>query len=101
MRHELALSLLRRRSDHVDPRPVHHPDRRHGLERSRGRFGRFNWDYDDGRDRLLVLYQKGKDKQWDAAKRIDRDIEVDCRCVLGAPVAGCGTYMCLLVATRA
>jgi hypothetical protein len=23
---------------------------------------RFNWDYDDGRDRLLVLYQKGKDK---------------------------------------
>ena len=26
---------------------------------------RFTWEYDDGRDRLLALYQKGKDKQWD------------------------------------
>src|SRR4051812_4745487 len=26
---------------------------------------RFSWEYDDGRDRLLALYQKGKDKQWD------------------------------------
>ena len=32
---------------------------------------RFTWEYDDGRDRLLALYQKGKDKQWDAQKRID------------------------------
>src|SRR6266699_3129521 len=32
---------------------------------------RFSWEYDDGRDRLLALYQKGKDKQWDSAKRID------------------------------
>src|SRR5436853_4766732 len=31
----------------------------------------FTWEYDDGRDRLLSLYQKGKDKQWDAAKPID------------------------------
>jgi hypothetical protein len=38
---------------------------------------RFNWEYDDGRDRLLSLYQKGKDKQWDAQKRIDWSIEVD------------------------
>ena len=38
---------------------------------------RFSWEYDDGRDRLLALYQKGKDKQWDSAKRIDWDIEVD------------------------
>ena len=30
---------------------------------------RFSWEYDDGRDRLLSLYQRGKDKQWDAAKR--------------------------------
>src|SRR3954470_837200 len=37
---------------------------------------RFNWEYDDGRDRLLSLYQKGKDKQWDAQKRIDWSIEV-------------------------
>src|SRR4029079_18477355 len=28
---------------------------------------RFSWEYDDGRERLLSLYQKGKDKQWDAA----------------------------------
>jgi hypothetical protein len=25
---------------------------------------RFTWEYDDGRGRLLSLYQKGKDKQW-------------------------------------
>jgi hypothetical protein len=38
---------------------------------------RFNWDYDSGRGRLLDLYQRGKDKQWDAAKRIDWDLPVD------------------------
>jgi hypothetical protein len=38
---------------------------------------RFTWEYDGGRDRLLNLYQKGKDKQWDAQKRIDWDLEVD------------------------
>jgi para-aminobenzoate N-oxygenase AurF len=38
---------------------------------------RFRWEYDEGRDRLLSLYQKGKDKQWDATKRIDWSIEVD------------------------
>jgi len=30
---------------------------------------RFSWEYDDGRQRLLDLYQRGKDKQWDATKR--------------------------------
>ena len=25
---------------------------------------RFSWEYDDGRQRLLDLYQRGKDKQW-------------------------------------
>jgi P-aminobenzoate N-oxygenase AurF len=34
---------------------------------------RFSWGYDEGRQRLLDLYQRGKDKQWDAAKRIDWD----------------------------
>jgi len=24
---------------------------------------RFNWEYDEGRERLLSLYQKGKDRQ--------------------------------------
>ncbi|HEV2372245.1 MAG TPA: ferritin-like domain-containing protein, partial [Streptosporangiaceae bacterium] len=38
---------------------------------------RFSWEYDDGRSRLLDLYQRGKDKQWDAAKRIDWTLPVD------------------------
>jgi hypothetical protein len=38
---------------------------------------RFSWEYDDGRQRLLDLYQRGKDKQWDAAKRIDWEQHVD------------------------
>src|SRR5258708_3914391 len=38
---------------------------------------RFSWEYDGGRSRLLDLYQRGKDKQWDAAKRIDWSIPVD------------------------
>ncbi|GAA1554470.1 ferritin-like domain-containing protein [Actinomadura kijaniata] len=46
---------------------------------------RFTWEYDDGRDRLLSLYQKGKDKQWDAAKRIDWDLEVDPNNVAALP----------------
>ncbi len=46
---------------------------------------RFTWEYDDGRDRLLNLYQKGKDKQWDAQKRIDWDLEVDPINVAGLP----------------
>jgi P-aminobenzoate N-oxygenase AurF len=46
---------------------------------------RFTWEYDEGRERLLALYQKGKDKQWDAARRIDWDLEVDPCDVLGLP----------------
>ncbi len=38
---------------------------------------RFSWEYDEGRARLLELYQKGKDRQWDAATRIDWSAEVD------------------------
>ena len=38
---------------------------------------RFSWEYDSGRTQLLDLYQRGKDKQWDAAKRIDWDQPVD------------------------
>jgi hypothetical protein len=44
---------------------------------------RFSWEYDDGRERLLSLYQRGKDKQWDAAKRIDWDLPVDPANVMG------------------
>src|SRR3569833_861346 len=38
---------------------------------------RFSWEYDDGRERLLSLYQKGKDKQWDAQQRVAWSLEVD------------------------
>jgi hypothetical protein len=53
---------------------------------------RFTWEYDDGRDRLLSLYQKGKDKQWDQTKRIDWDLEVDPHDVLGVPEESVGIY---------
>jgi hypothetical protein len=46
---------------------------------------RFNWDYDDGRERLLALYQKGKDKQWDAMHRIDWHLDLDPDDPLGMP----------------
>ncbi|MEU2660396.1 ferritin-like domain-containing protein [Streptomyces sp. NPDC007325] len=49
---------------------------------------RFSWEYDmagAGRERLLALYQKGKDKQWDGARRIDWDLEVDPYDPLGTP----------------
>ncbi|MGW1196028.1 ferritin-like domain-containing protein [Streptomyces sp. NPDC002536] len=53
---------------------------------------RFSWDYDDGRERLLALYQKGKDKQWDAVTRIDWDQEVDPDDPLGIPDANLPVY---------
>ncbi|MFF2807576.1 ferritin-like domain-containing protein [Streptomyces sp. NPDC058000] len=53
---------------------------------------RFTWEAmypgeknGSGRDRLLALYQKGKDKQWDAGTRIDWDLEVDPKDPLGTP----------------
>src|SRR5579863_4449129 len=46
---------------------------------------RFSWEYDDGRQRLLDLYQRGKDKQWDATKRIDWDLPVDPTNIMETP----------------
>jgi hypothetical protein len=46
---------------------------------------RFSWEYDQGRARLLALYQKGKDKQWDGATRIDWSLDVDPMDPLGTP----------------
>jgi hypothetical protein len=46
---------------------------------------RFTWEYDEPRARLLALYQKGKDKQWDAQKRISWELEVDPYDSLGLP----------------
>jgi hypothetical protein len=37
----------------------------------------FNWEYDAGRQRMLNLYEKGKQKQWNTLERIDWDQEVD------------------------
>jgi hypothetical protein len=53
---------------------------------------RFSWEYDDGRSRLLDLYQRGKDKQWDAAKRIDWDLPVDPTNVMATPDEFCPIY---------
>jgi P-aminobenzoate N-oxygenase AurF len=53
---------------------------------------RFSWEYDEGREQLLALYQKGKDKQWDAAARIDWDLEVDPYNVLGIPDESMAIY---------
>ncbi|MET7905288.1 ferritin-like domain-containing protein [Streptomyces sp. NPDC005336] len=50
-----------------------------------GGAARFSWEYDDNRARLLALYQKGKDKQWDANKRIDWELDVDPYDPLGTP----------------
>ena len=35
------------------------------------------WEYEDGRDSLLNLYDKGKKQQWDAAERIDWSQDLD------------------------
>ncbi|MET8808487.1 ferritin-like domain-containing protein [Streptomyces sp. NPDC004546] len=53
---------------------------------------RFSWEYDDGRERLLALYQKGKDKQWDGQQRIDWDLEVDPYDALGTPEEAMSLY---------
>jgi len=50
-----------------------------------GSESRFTWEYDDGRERLLSLYQKGKDKQWDTTKRIDWELPVVQHNPIGLP----------------
>ncbi len=37
----------------------------------------FNWEYDEPRDRLLTLYEKGKRMQWDAQTLIDWSLDFD------------------------
>ena len=37
----------------------------------------FTWEYEDGREKLLTLYDKGKKQQWDAADRIDWSLDLD------------------------
>jgi hypothetical protein len=45
----------------------------------------FRWEYDDGRDRLLSLYRKGKRQQWDSDTRIDWSQDVDPENPAGLP----------------
>lgn len=37
----------------------------------------FVWEYDDEREKLLQLYDKGKMQQWDAAERLDWSMDLD------------------------
>jgi hypothetical protein len=37
----------------------------------------FRWEYQDGREKLLNLYDKGKRLQWDAKERIDWSCDLD------------------------
>jgi len=37
----------------------------------------FRWEYEDGSESLLKLYDKGKKRQWDAAERIDWSQNLD------------------------
>src|SRR5580698_8582650 len=32
---------------------------------------KFNWEYEDGSEKLLDLYEKGKNQQWNASTRLD------------------------------
>jgi 1,2-phenylacetyl-CoA epoxidase catalytic subunit len=45
----------------------------------------FNWEYDETRDRLLSLYEKGKQKQWNTNTRLDWSIDVDPTSPVNAP----------------
>lgn len=53
---------------------------------------RFAWQYTGGRDQLLTLYQKGKDKQWDGIQRISWMIDVDPSDALGTPESDLALY---------
>ena len=45
----------------------------------------FNWEYDEGRDKLLSLYEKGKNLQWNTTSRLDWATEVDLANPFGTP----------------
>jgi hypothetical protein len=50
------------------------------------------WVYDDGRDELLRLYDKGKKKQWDAGERIDWSLDLDPENPMGLPDQAIGIF---------
>ena len=43
------------------------------------------WEYDEGRERLLNLYEKGKNRQWNANDRLDWSLPVDLANPMGFP----------------
>jgi hypothetical protein len=45
----------------------------------------FNWEYDEGREKLINLYEKGKRLQWNAQERIDWSHDPDLTNPLGGP----------------
>ncbi len=45
----------------------------------------FRWEYDDGREKLINLYRKGKKLQWDADERIDWSQDLDPENPAGLP----------------
>jgi hypothetical protein len=45
----------------------------------------FRWEYDDGREKLINLYRKGKKLQWDAEERIDWSLDLDPENPAGLP----------------
>ena len=47
----------------------------------------FTWEYDEGRDKLLNLYEKGKSRQWNSRERIDWSTPVDLDNPIGGPEA--------------
>jgi P-aminobenzoate N-oxygenase AurF len=47
----------------------------------------FTWEYDEGRDKLLNLYEKGKKRQWNTNERIDWTHDLDPDNPLGGPDA--------------
>jgi 1,2-phenylacetyl-CoA epoxidase catalytic subunit len=52
----------------------------------------FDWEFDEGRQTLMHLYQKGKDMQWDAVNRIDWSQELDPENPMELPVEVGGLY---------
>ncbi len=45
----------------------------------------FNWEYDEGREKMLNLYEKGKNKQWNTNTRLDWSQAVDLENPMGFP----------------
>jgi 1,2-phenylacetyl-CoA epoxidase catalytic subunit len=45
----------------------------------------FNWEYDEGREKMLNLYEKGKNRQWNTNTRLDWSQEVDLENPMGYP----------------